>query len=103
MKKYISPEIVVVELHTSKVVMQATSMELWGDEEIGQDTEILTKDYISSKNTWDEEWQIVSCHLIEKCYIAYEAVGYPAALLVVSGQRLVVSGQRLANNLSTKL
>lgn len=56
MKKYISPEIVVVELHTSKVVMQATSMELWGDEEIGQDTEILTKDYISSKNTWDEEW-----------------------------------------------
>lgn len=56
MKKYMSPAIVVVELHTRKVVMQATSMDLWGDEEIVDENEILTKGVISSKNIWEEEW-----------------------------------------------
>ncbi len=56
MKRYISPETIVFQLQMRKVVMQATSMELWGDEEIVEENEILTKGVISSKNIWEEEW-----------------------------------------------
>ena len=56
MKRYISPEISVFELHMRKAVLNPTSMDLWGDEEIESENEILTKGVISNKNIWEEEW-----------------------------------------------
>lgn len=57
MKKYMSPATVVVELHTRKVVMQVTSMDIWEEEEeINNPDEILSKGVINNRNIWDEEW-----------------------------------------------
>ena len=56
MKKYMSPATVVVELHTRKVVMQVTSMDIWEEEEINNPDDILSKGVINNRNIWDEEW-----------------------------------------------
>ena len=52
MKKYISPELVVVKLHTTRML----SMSKFDDVEIEDDSEILTKEVITGKSVWDEEW-----------------------------------------------
>ena len=55
MKRYISPEMVIVHLSTKNVVLQM-SMELF-EEEVDSEGDILTKGVITDhKNIWDEEW-----------------------------------------------
>ncbi|MBO7067885.1 MAG: hypothetical protein J6W52_04315 [Bacteroidaceae bacterium] len=57
MKKYISPETIVVTLHVKHAVLQ-TSVVLDNSEgnQLESDTEILTKGVINNKSVWDEEW-----------------------------------------------
>ena len=58
MKKYISPEIVVVELQAKNTILQASLPVNAGDGEyvITTGDEILTKSVISDKHVWDDEW-----------------------------------------------
>ena len=54
MKKYISPEIVIVQLHAMR--MLAESCALYDDVEVTDNSEILTKGVINDKSIWEEEW-----------------------------------------------
>ena len=55
MKKYISPEIVVVQLRMKNVVLQMSSMDVDSTQTLEQN-EILTKGVINDRSIWDEEW-----------------------------------------------
>ena len=55
MKKYISPEIVVVQLRM-KHMLAESFIDLYNDEQVTDNGEILTKGVINDKNIWDEEW-----------------------------------------------
>ena len=55
MKKYISPEIVVVQLHAMH--MLAESVNVYNDVQVTSNSEILVKESASGDvNLWDEEW-----------------------------------------------
>ena len=55
MKRYISPEMVIVHLSTKNVVLQM-SMELF-EEEVDSEGDILTKGVVNNhKSIWEEEW-----------------------------------------------
>lgn len=55
MKKYISPEIVVVQLRIKNVILQMSSMDVDNTQTLEQD-EILTKGVINNKSVWEEDW-----------------------------------------------
>lgn len=54
MKKYISPEMIIVQLHTTQ--MLAESVTVYDDEELTDQNEILTKGVVNNKSIWESEW-----------------------------------------------
>lgn len=60
MKKYISPEMVTVELRANRPVAtswdQFEEFEKFEDDPITNANQILTKEAVIGKDLWDEEW-----------------------------------------------
>ncbi|MBO7068202.1 MAG: hypothetical protein J6W52_05930 [Bacteroidaceae bacterium] len=55
MKKYISPEMIAVELRMAKMVAQ--SLNRYDDDAVTEESEVLTREQTWPKNSvWDNEW-----------------------------------------------
>ena len=56
-KLYSQPSCLIVELGTTKYMMQATSLQIFNDNVIEDSDEILVKEStVTDINLWDKEW-----------------------------------------------